>query len=60
VPSIAATPSVPSRLPGVALALAIAAVAYGLGRLTPLVGGAVWGIVLGIVVRQFAPPGTRS
>lgn len=57
--SIAATPSAPSRLPGVILAFAIAAVAYGLGRLMPLVGGAVWGIVLGIVVRQFAPPGAR-
>src|SRR5262249_12296714 len=59
VPTVAAAPVQPSRLPGVLLAFAVAAVAFGLGRLMPLVGGAVWGIVLGIVVRQFAPPSAR-
>lgn len=46
----------PSRLPGVLLAVAVAAVAFGLGRLVPLIGGAVFGIVLGILVRHVAPP----
>ncbi|MEX1826185.1 YeiH family protein [Luteibacter sp. CQ10] len=42
-----------------ALAVAVAAMAFGLGRLMPLVGGAVFGIVLGILVRQFLPPPAR-
>src|ERR1700755_261460 len=58
--SAVTSPATPTgRRPRVALALAVAAVAFGLGRLMPLVGGAVWGIVLGIVVRQFAPPSAR-
>ncbi|QDE40654.1 putative sulfate exporter family transporter [Luteibacter pinisoli] len=52
-------PAESSRLPGVLLALAVAAVAFGLGRLMPLVGGAVCGIVLGILVRHFAAPSAR-
>lgn len=54
-----ASPSGPSRPPGIALAFAVAAMAFGLGRLMPLVGGAVFGIVLGILVRQFLPPPAR-
>jgi uncharacterized integral membrane protein (TIGR00698 family) len=38
------------HLPGMALAFAVAAVAYGLGRLVPVVGGPVLGIALGILV----------
>ncbi|MET0254153.1 MAG: putative sulfate exporter family transporter [Luteibacter sp.] len=49
----------PSRLPGVLLALGVAAVAFGLGRIVPLIGGAVFGIVLGILVRHVAPPSER-
>ncbi|WP_371025000.1 YeiH family protein [Luteibacter sp. RCC_6_2] len=58
--SAVAAPSLPSsRLPGIGLAFAVAAVAFCLGRVMPLVGGAVFGIVLGILVRQFAPPSAR-
>lgn len=39
-----------SRWPGLLLALLIACAAFGLGRLLPLVGGPVIGIVLGIAV----------
>jgi uncharacterized integral membrane protein (TIGR00698 family) len=49
-------PASPSRLPGLCLALAVAAVAFGLGHVVPIIGGAVFGIVLGILVRQVAPP----
>ncbi|SFW39377.1 YeiH family protein [Luteibacter sp. UNCMF366Tsu5.1] len=49
----------PSRLPGILLAFAVAAVAFGLGRMLPLVGGAVFGIVLGIVLRQVVPLDAR-
>src|SRR5579875_2079495 len=49
----------PSRLPGVLLPFAVAALAFGLRRLLPLVGGAVFGIVLGIVVRQLVPLDAR-
>jgi uncharacterized integral membrane protein (TIGR00698 family) len=49
----------PSRLPGVLFALGVAAVAFGLGRIVPLIGGAVFGIVLGILVRHVAPPSER-
>src|SRR5690242_305928 len=37
-------------LPGLFIALLIAAVAYFLGRLIPVVGGPVFGITLGILV----------
>ncbi len=42
--------------PGMGLVLAIAAIAWGLGRLLPLVGGPVIGIVLGIIVRNLRAP----
>jgi uncharacterized integral membrane protein (TIGR00698 family) len=38
------------NVPGMLLALAIAAVAYALGKLAPVVGGPVIGIALGIIV----------
>ncbi|MDQ7997743.1 MAG: putative sulfate exporter family transporter [Luteibacter sp.] len=57
--SVVASPIAPSRLPGFLLALAVAAVAFALGRAVPLIGGAVFGIVLGILVRHFAPPAAR-
>jgi uncharacterized integral membrane protein (TIGR00698 family) len=41
--------------PGVLLALFIAAVAYNLGKLLPVVGGPVFGILLGIVVASILP-----
>jgi uncharacterized integral membrane protein (TIGR00698 family) len=59
VPAVALPPQSPPRLPGILLALSVAAVAFGLGRLMPLIGGAVCGIVLGILVRHFAPPEER-
>ncbi len=46
-------------MPGIALSLVIALLAYGLGHRFPLVGGAVFGIVLGIVVRLVFSPGAR-
>lgn len=53
------TPASPARLPGLALAFGLAAVAFALGRRLPVVGGAVFGIVLGILVRQFFSPSAR-
>jgi uncharacterized integral membrane protein (TIGR00698 family) len=46
-------------VPGLTAALAVAAVATGLGRLLPLVGGPVFGIVLGAGVAAIARPGAR-
>ncbi|WAP59448.1 YeiH family protein [Streptomyces sp. S465] len=46
-----------ARLPGLALAVSIAAVATGLGRLVPVVGGPVTGIVLGVLVAVAVRPG---
>ncbi|MFP5407645.1 MAG: putative sulfate exporter family transporter, partial [Gammaproteobacteria bacterium] len=53
------TPVLHLRLPGLLLAVAIALVALALGRLVPLIGGPVFGILLGIVVRNLAKPGVR-
>ncbi|WP_344579357.1 YeiH family protein [Streptomyces lunalinharesii] len=47
------------RLPGLALAVAVALVATSLGRLVPVVGGPVSGIVLGVLVAVVARPGDR-
>ena len=55
----APAPTFAARLPGLGLALAIALLALWLGRLAPLVGGPVIGIVLGIVVRNTLSPGAR-
>ncbi|WP_424683129.1 YeiH family protein [Frateuria sp. YIM B11624] len=59
VVAAAPAPTFAARLPGLGLALAIALVALWLGRLAPLVGGPVIGIVLGIVVRNTLSPGVR-
>ena len=56
VPTLA-TPSLSQRLPGLLLAATIALVALGLGRVVPLIGGPVFGIVLGILVRNTVSPG---
>lgn len=45
--------------PGMALAGALATAAFALGRVLPLAGGAVVGIVLGLIVRNLAHPGPR-
>ena len=51
-------PSLGERAPGLLLAAAIALAALGLGRLAQLIGGPVFGIVMGILVRNlFAPDG---
>lgn len=48
------------RLPGLALAAGIAVVATVLGRLVPVVGGPVGGIVLGVLVAVAVRPGDRT
>ncbi|MHB1489943.1 MAG: YeiH family protein, partial [Cellulomonas sp.] len=48
-----------SRLPGLALAVAIAVVATAVGRMLPIVGGPVAGIVIGVVVAALVTPGPR-
>ncbi|GAA4790509.1 YeiH family protein [Actinomycetospora chlora] len=45
--------------PGTVLALAVPAAATPLGALVPVIGGPVFGIVLGIVVGVFLRPGAR-
>ncbi len=55
--AVAAPPTLHQRLPGLLLAVLIALVALGLGRVAPLIGGPVFGIVLGIVVRNTISPG---
>ncbi|KAF1708862.1 putative sulfate exporter family transporter [Pseudoxanthomonas kalamensis DSM 18571] len=54
-----ASPRAPSLWPGLLLSLALAVLAWGLGRALPLVGGAVFGIVLGMLVRNLFRPGAR-
>ncbi len=46
-------------IPGLGLALAIAAAATALGRLLPIVGGPVIGIVIGVVLAVVIRPGAR-
>lgn len=60
-PSIAATihPTLRSRAPGLLLAVAIGLVALLLGRWAPIIGGPVFGIVLGILVRNLFAPDAR-
>src|SRR5215469_9474405 len=52
-----AAPTFAQRLPGLLMATAIALVALGLGKVAPLVGGPVFGIVLCILVRNTVSPG---
>src|SRR4030088_1861345 len=47
--------SVLARLPGLIAVLALAAIAVPLGRLVPVVGGPVFGIVLGVLVGAVVP-----
>ncbi|MEO8778399.1 MAG: YeiH family protein [Rhodanobacter sp.] len=60
-PSIATTihPSMRNCAPGLLLAVAIGVVALLLGRWAPLIGGPVFGIVLGILVRNLFTPDAR-
>ena len=44
------------RLPGIATALAIAIPAYFLGQTFPIIGGPVFGILLGIILATFKRP----
>jgi uncharacterized integral membrane protein (TIGR00698 family) len=46
-------------MPGLILAIVVALVALGLGHLMPLVGGPVFGIVLGILIRNLVAPGAQ-
>jgi uncharacterized integral membrane protein (TIGR00698 family) len=48
-----------SRLPGLALVFGVAVVAAVVGRMVPVVGGPVIGIVLGIALAALIRPGTR-
>ncbi|HUA81311.1 MAG TPA: putative sulfate exporter family transporter [Dyella sp.] len=54
-----AAPNFRIRASGLLLALGIALVAWWLGRRVPLIGGPVFGIVIGIVVRNVLAPGER-
>ena len=54
-----ARPTLRSRAPGLLLAVAIALLAWWLGRLMPLIGGPVFGILLGIAVRNTVSPDAR-
>ena len=47
------------RAPGLLLAVAIALLAWLLGRWAPLIGGPVMGILLGIIVGNLFTPGAR-
>ncbi|TKK83400.1 YeiH family protein [Kribbella jiaozuonensis] len=49
----AVAPKLTSRVPGLAAVLVITAVAVPLGRLVPVVGGPVFGIVLGVLAGLF-------
>lgn len=52
-------PTMRSRTPGLLLAIAVGVVALLLGRWEPLIGGPVFGIVLGIVIRNLFSPDAR-
>lgn len=52
-------PTEPGSFAGLLLATAIAGFALWLGHLVPVVGGPVFGIVAGIVVRNLFSPGSR-
>ncbi len=57
--SASAKPTLLDRTPGLLLAVAIALLAWWLGRLLPLIGGPVIGILLGIAIRNTIPPDAR-
>ncbi|HET6913242.1 MAG TPA: YeiH family protein [Rhodanobacteraceae bacterium] len=52
-------PAWAGHLPGLGLAVVLGLVALALGRMAPLIGGPVIGIVLGIAVRNGFAPGAR-
>jgi uncharacterized integral membrane protein (TIGR00698 family) len=54
-----ARPTLLGRIPGLLLAVVIALFAWWLGRLLPLIGGPVIGILLGIAVRNTVSPDAR-
>ncbi len=51
--------TVASRLPGLGLAVAVAVAATVVGRLVPIVGGPVAGIVIGVAVAALVTPSAR-
>ncbi len=54
-PETAAKPHFVERLPGLLVVLVLATAAVPLGRLVPVVGGPVFGLVLGVVVGSVVP-----
>jgi uncharacterized integral membrane protein (TIGR00698 family) len=58
-PPLSLNTNKPGSWAGLLLSAAIASLALWLGRLVPVVGGPVFGIVLGILVRNILSPGTR-
>jgi len=56
VPETSTSPT-PSRLPGLGLSAALAAVAYYFGQLLPVIGGPVFAILLGLLVASVRKPG---
>ncbi len=52
-------PTLRNRTPGLLLAVAIGLVALWLGRRAPIIGGPVFGIVLGLLVRNVFAPDAR-
>jgi uncharacterized integral membrane protein (TIGR00698 family) len=54
-PTAPAKPHLIDRVPGLLVVLALAAVAVPLGRLVPVVGGPVFGIVLGVAAGVLVP-----
>ncbi|MFF3935811.1 YeiH family protein [Streptomyces phaeofaciens] len=59
-PSAAGTRPAPgSRMPGLAVTLVVAAAATGVGRLLPVLGGPVSGVVIGVLVAAVCRPGPR-
>lgn len=59
IPIHIAPPALRLRASGLVLALGIALVAWWLGRRVPLIGGPVFGILIGIAVRNLFAPGER-
>ncbi|WP_078558991.1 putative sulfate exporter family transporter [Streptomyces sp. PRh5] len=58
-PVRAPRPAVASLVPGLALVLALAVVGTAVGKVFPLVGGPVAGIVLGVLLAALRRPGAR-
>ncbi len=56
--TVARARRVPGLLPGIALSVAIAVAATALGRVEPIIGGPVFGVVLGMAVAAVLRPGS--